>query len=82
MSYRNAQIFIQGRTLKLLRLVAKLYPVKDDAALAGDATADQVADSIIQTAIAMHYPLAMGLMREQDRLEKEWMEKRKQNDSA
>ena len=78
--YRNAQIFVQSRTLKLLRLVAKLYPVRDDAAPAGEAnaTADQVADSILQTAIALHYPLATELAKKQDALEKEYQDKAKQ----
>ena len=82
MSFRSAQIFVQPKTARLLRLVTKLYPVRGDAApwITDDAgqTPDQLADKLIRENIAVIYPLAMELAKKQDALEKEYQDKARQ----
>ena len=84
MSFRSAQIFVQPKTARLLRLVTKLYPTKNDAMASivntteMNATPDQMADAILSVAITDHYPLAIELAKKQDALEKEYQDKAKQ----
>ena len=82
MSYRNATLYVQGKTLQRLRLVRKLYPhyITEKNELAGDmsqreCSIDEMADRIINGAIDDQFPAALALEKEMARVEKEAMEK-------
>ncbi len=71
MAYRQAQIYIQFHTLKLLRLVGKLYPA--GSAMEAEST-DELADKLLLEVIATRYKRAIELVKAQDKLEKEAIE--------
>jgi len=76
MAYRNAQVYVQSKTARLLRLVANMYPrPKQDEGDKSFWTPDEIADDLLQKAVAQEYPLAVALAKEQDRLEKEFFQK-------
>lgn len=67
---------VQQRTLKLLRLVRKLYPQRSDTGPTSEVniTADELADKMLMDAIKTFYPRAVELVKAQDKLEKEAIE--------
>ncbi len=76
--YRTAQLQVQTKTLKYLRLVRRLYPARGDSERQSTAdnimTADELADKLLLDAIKTFYPRVVELVKAQDKLEKEAIE--------
>jgi hypothetical protein len=80
MSIRSSTLYVQGKTIKRLLVLAKLYPEFTYDAVGGgspqrEKTADERADQIINEAIKERYPQVIELEKELAKTEKDFFEK-------
>jgi hypothetical protein len=81
MSYRNAQLWVQHRTLSRLRSAVKLYPraggTNELGMLTSNETADERADRLLNEAIERDYPDVVQMEKEIRQIEANYMKKGK-----